>query len=137
MVLPWHWRSLPLNQRTGSEVFQCLFAQNAIATLLESPYPSNSISRYSLCAGSPRQFWTPALGEILPFLRGLPTLSASDSIPAYLPFQGGWLGWLGYDLAWEIEKLPKTKPDLLPFPSLIGMNPIVLPFSITKNKFSG
>jgi para-aminobenzoate synthetase component 1 len=27
-----------------------------------------------------------------------------------------WLGWLGYDLAWEIEKLPDRKADTLPFP---------------------
>lgn len=98
-------------------MFECLFAQNAIATLLESPYPNNSLSRYSLCAGSPRRFWTATIGEILPFLSSLPTQSASDdSIPAHLPFHGGWLGWLGYDLAWEIENLPYTKPDNLPFP---------------------
>ncbi|MDJ0524237.1 MAG: anthranilate synthase component I, partial [Microcystis sp. M53600_WE12] len=41
--LAWHWRSLPLHQRTGSEVFACLFSQDAIATLLESPYPGNSL----------------------------------------------------------------------------------------------
>ncbi|HAA28356.1 MAG TPA: hypothetical protein DCE56_12565, partial [Cyanobacteria bacterium UBA8553] len=47
---PWYWRSLPLEHRTGSEVFDCLFRQTsalslpdvpwAIATLLESPYPT-------------------------------------------------------------------------------------------------
>jgi para-aminobenzoate synthetase component 1 len=35
---------------------------------------------------------------------------------AHLPFTGGWLGWLGYDLAWEIEKLPELNQDTLPFP---------------------
>lgn len=114
--LAWHWRSLPLHQRTGSEVFACLFCQDAIATLLESPYPSNSLSRYSLCAGSPRQLWTPALGEILPFLSSLLPQTRSDHLPDHLPFHGGWLGWLGYDLAWEIEKLPDRKADTLPFP---------------------
>ena len=114
--LAWHWRSLPLHQRTGSEVFACLFSQDAIATLLESPYPGNSLSRYSLCAGSPRQLWTPALGEILPFLSSLLPQTRSDVLPDHLPFHGGWLGWLGYDLAWEIEKLPSTKADNLPFP---------------------
>lgn len=34
----------------------------------------------------------------------------------HLPFTGGWLGWLGYDLAWEIEQLPYVKQDTLPFP---------------------
>ncbi|MEO0869846.1 MAG: anthranilate synthase component I, partial [Cyanobacteria bacterium J06642_11] len=33
-----------------------------------------------------------------------------------LPFLGGWLGWLGFDTAWEIEKLPYLNPDPLPFP---------------------
>ena len=28
----------------------------------------------------------------------------------------GWLGWLGYDLAWEIEQLPHLNRDPLPFP---------------------
>ncbi|GBE73433.1 anthranilate synthase component I [Microcystis aeruginosa NIES-87] len=114
--LAWHWRSLPLHQRTGSEVFACLFSQDAIATLLESPYAGNSLSRYSLCAGSPRQLWTPALGEILPFLSSLLPQTRSDVLPDHLPFHGGWLGWLGYDLAWEIEKLPDRKADSLPFP---------------------
>jgi para-aminobenzoate synthetase component 1 len=26
------------------------------------------------------------------------------------------LGWLGYDIAWEIEELPRKKIDPLPFP---------------------
>ncbi|MGI2903160.1 hypothetical protein [Tolypothrix sp. VBCCA 56010] len=38
------WRSLPLKNRTGSEVFATLFYKNdsGIATLLESPYPNKS-----------------------------------------------------------------------------------------------
>jgi len=45
-------------------------------------------------------------------LRRWPT---SES-PAPLPFTGGWLGWLGYDLAWEIEQLPYLRAEQLPFP---------------------
>jgi para-aminobenzoate synthetase component 1 len=131
----WHWRSLPLEHRTGSEVFAALFLKpNAIATLLESPYPTPSetshLARYSICAGSPRildgipQMWTPAVGEIFPFLGQLLQRSKEgksnsfDSSPFTFdfPFTGGWLGWLGYDTAWEIERLPKLKPDPLPFP---------------------
>ncbi len=129
---PWYWRSLPLEGKTGSEVFAALFLKpNAIATLLESPTQkdedkTNSSfknSRYSICAGVPRiineqhQLWTPPIGEILPFLRRLLShpLTLLDS-PSDLPFTGGWLGWLGYDLAWEIERLPQYKSDPLPFP---------------------
>jgi len=36
-----------------------------------------------------------------------------------LPFTHGWLGWLGYDIAWEIERLPCLKSDHLPFPCFL------------------
>lgn len=133
---PWHWRSLPLAYRTGSEIFSRLFLNNQqIATLLESPYPTPSnnyqLARYSICAGAPRilnrkaLFWTPAVGEILPFLQQLiqrvkSPLSHPDSA---IPFTGGWLGWLGYDLAWEIERLPYFKSDSLPFPVAFWYEP--------------
>ncbi|OWY64799.1 anthranilate synthase component I [cyanobacterium TDX16] len=143
---PWYWRSLPLEQRSGSEVFAALFRPDAnpdaIATLLESPAPisedRSQLARYSICAGTPRiidgqpQLWTPPVGEILPFLQQLLQCKGAGSrelgelgekipasqipIPDSLPFTGGWLGWLGYDLAWEIEKLPYVKSDPLPFP---------------------
>lgn len=126
-LAPWYWRSLPLQERTGSQVFQALFRQAEIATLLESPYPTptdySHLSRYSLCAGGVRhlrgqpQRLTPSIGDIFTSLRRLlqrPSLAAN--VPAHLPFQGGWLGWLGYDAAWEIESLPYRKLDLLPFP---------------------
>ncbi len=84
----------------------------------------NAIARYSICAGAPREsddgqvhLFTPAIGEILDCLRGLLVNSQETSdLPAHLPFTGGWLGWLGYELAWEIEALPDRKPDPLPFP---------------------
>jgi para-aminobenzoate synthetase component I len=162
LLQPWYWRSLPLQNRTGSQVFAALFLKKgAIATLLESPSPSpvaqtageqagrwasqsivdqqipnqSQLARYSICAGTPRivngspALWTPSIGNILPFLRQLlQTARATENhtcspahpptcLPANnLPFTGGWLGWLGYDLAWEIERLPKLKPDPLPFP---------------------
>ena len=127
--------NLPLNNRTGSEIFDRLFRHEPIATLLESPVTNTEqianangshfgLTRYSICAGSPEtinqqlQIFTPAVGQILDCLRGLlatPNREKSD-LPAHLPFTGGWLGWLGYELAWEIEKLPNRQPDPLPFP---------------------
>jgi para-aminobenzoate synthetase component 1 len=122
-VQPWHWRCLPLQGQTGSDIFQQLFSQSPIATLLESPYPASPdyphLGRYSLCAGAPRpgKLWTPALATIFPFLRQLNRqISTPAPVPDHLPFQGGWLGWLGYDAAWGIEKLPYVRNDALPFP---------------------
>jgi para-aminobenzoate synthetase component 1 len=136
-LLPWYWRSLPLEDRTGSDVFEALFQKpNEIGTLLESPPASgkerNELTRYSICAGSPRlvagklQMWTPPVGQILPLLRHLLQRAAvptTDDPPATLPFTGGWLGWLGYDLAWEIERLPTLKSDFLPFPVAFWYEP--------------
>ena len=138
---PWHWRSHPLNGRTGSDVFQILFSPQslhqggwqAIATLLESPglpegncVPGrrSALSRYSICAGAPRringmlQCWTPVLGNVFSTLSSLLESSRTANLPcpASLPFTGGWLGWLGYDVAWEVEHLPRINPDPLPFP---------------------
>ena len=129
-----HWHQLDLKHRSGADIFEALFHSCAIATLLESPdhvdgAPENLI-RYSLCAGAPRQvagqpqLFTPAIGEILPTLERLLSSQApapndpqpSTSPPMDLPFIGGWLGWLGFDTAWEIERLPYEKEDSLPFP---------------------
>ncbi|GAA6616818.1 anthranilate synthase component I [Scytonema sp. NUACC26] len=158
MTKPWYWRSLPLENRTGSDIFITLFRHTTkykIATLLESPYPTPTdcphLSQYSICAGAPRivdgvpRMWTPPLGEVLPFLDKLlrtqgdksPPLPISPLTPyphsvgvpsppsphPPLPFTGGWLGWLGYDMAWEIEQLPFNKPDLLPFPVAFWYEP--------------
>lgn len=149
---PWHLRPLPLNQRTGTEIFQALYGSlfdqppslETLAVLLESPYPLPALaqphqahSRYSICAGPPRfwegqpQLWTPDLGEILPTLAqrlqagsGLNLIGDETDLAAQtLPFTGGWLGWLGYDLAWEIERLPSQNLDPLPFPVALWYEP--------------
>jgi para-aminobenzoate synthetase component I len=140
---PWYWRSLPLDGKSGTEVFAALFQNQPIAVLLESPVakaiPPLPHSRYSICAGSPRQqggqqrLWTPKIGEILPCLAQrhqegqtlgaqLSRLPTNES-PIHLPFTGGWLGWLGYDLAWEIEILPWLRSDTLPFPVAFWYEP--------------
>jgi para-aminobenzoate synthetase component 1 len=143
MTQPWYWRSLPLENLTGAEVFARLFEPDGgIATLLESPYPTPidqpQLSRYSICAGTPRvvfglpQLWTPALGEVFPFLSQLLYRSPATDLPSHLPFTGGWLGWLGYDVAWEIEQLPQEKSDPLPFPVAFWYEPAC--FAILDHK---
>ena len=141
------WRSLPLNQLTGSDIFARLFQANtteagldSIATLLESPYPlppdslpavAVGMARYSICAGAPRsvdnqaQLWTPAIGEVFPLLEQMGKVAPPQCLEGTsdLPFVGGWLGWLGYDCAWEVEQLPWLKEDALPFPTAFWYEP--------------
>lgn len=149
---PWWVRSRPLNHRTGTDIFQALYGHHLrqppqvehLAVLLESPYPLPELSqphaahsRYSICAGPPRiiagepQIWTPSTGEILPTLAQRLHTGAQRSLigedaalaEQSLPFTGGWLGWLGYDLAWEIEQLPSLNDDPLPFPVALWYEP--------------
>ncbi len=126
----WLWlqRSLPENM-TGADIWESLYADEPITVLLESPaiVPSK-LARYSIAAGKPRQIWTPEVGEILPCLEKLrsrmqSSQNSNSALPNHLPFTGGYLGWLGYDLAWEIERLPYTKPDTLPFPVAFWYEP--------------
>jgi para-aminobenzoate synthetase component I len=138
---PWFWRSQPLRERSGADIFAALFRHQLIATLLESPWTGQESpnSRYSICAGEPRQsavgqqrLWTPPVGEILSCLKerlkegqrqSSEPMPGSLDAPAKLPFTGGWLGWLGYDLAWEIEVLPQLSADVLPFPTAFWYEP--------------
>ncbi len=54
----------------------------------------------------------------------IPPSSLSPPSPhPHLSFTGGWLGWLGYDIAWEIEELPRHKIDPLPFPVAFWYEP--------------
>ncbi len=135
----WCWlqRSLP-TEFTGADLWEALYASEPITVLLESPATvvtkfSSKLARYSIAAGKPRQIWTPVVGEILPCLELLRMQTTPNSktssesshpdLPDHLPFTGGYLGWLGYDLAWEIERLPYTKADTLPFPVAFWYEP--------------
>lgn len=116
-------------------------AISAAAIRQKNGFPA-ALSRYSICAGAPRtvkgdvQMWTPKIGDILPLLQQMErTLSpennfdrsafdpASEQPHDDLPYLGGWLGWLGYDFAWEIEQLPWLKEDKLPFPVAFWYEP--------------
>lgn len=133
-IQPWVWRSLPAGSLTPAEIFaRAFYRPGEISVLLESPPPvgpnfSASLARYSLCAGPPRsgRCWTPAIGRVFPLLANLLARErpvAGDAPPPEIPFQGGWLGWLGYDVAWELERLPQGNPDPLPFPVAFWYEP--------------
>ncbi|KPQ35728.1 MAG: Anthranilate/para-aminobenzoate synthases component I [Phormidesmis priestleyi Ana] len=115
------------------------------------PEQAAQMTRYSICAGAPRvvsgqpQLWTPEIGQVQlllaamgqqapPKISRVPDASSSyestestesteSDWPFDLPFTGGWLGWLGYDCAWEIERLPWLKEDTLPFPVAFWYEP--------------
>ncbi|WP_230843719.1 anthranilate synthase component I [Gloeobacter morelensis] len=129
MVAPtWHWLYLPLEGRTGSCLFERLFGEEAVAVLLESPQLSPRTARYSILAACPQRVLAPAVGEILPALSTWLAVAKGQLPPSEWqdwPFRGGLVGWFGYDLAWEIERLPWLRDDPLPFPTAWWFEPAV------------
>ncbi|AGY58439.1 anthranilate synthase component I [Gloeobacter kilaueensis] len=125
----WCWLSLPLAGRTGADLFDCLFGDEAIAVLLESPQLTPRTGRYSILAACPAQILVPPLGRVLPTLKDwLATARTLAPLPEEyrsLPFRGGLVGWFGYDLAWEIERLAYRRADALPFPVAWWFEPTV------------
>jgi para-aminobenzoate synthetase component 1 len=101
-----------------SLLFEQLFADEPIAVLLESPGHTrhSRTARYSYLASIPRKILTPPLGSVCQALEHW--LAGAEEMPL--------LGWLGYDLAWEIEHLPWQKEDALPFPVAFWFEPEVL-----------
>jgi para-aminobenzoate synthetase component I len=101
-----------------SLLFEQLFADEPIAVLLESPGHAGHprTARYSYLAAVPCKILTPPLGSVCQALEHW--LAEAEEMPL--------LGWLGYDLAWEIEHLPWQREDSLPFPVAFWFEPEVL-----------
>ena len=104
-------------------------------TLLESSAPLSSISRYSFLSADPvhvirnRSGSTtramPVRGETIPLdtdpIRAVHNLLApfaQDSIPGLPPFQGGALGYIGYEYGHTLERLPHARFDDIELPDV-------------------
>lgn len=111
-----------------------LFAQAATTPfpfLLESSAPSDRFARWSFVGGNPYAVLTYAGGAARLYrdgrvhpvsedpLAALQRLAAEHSEPSEIPFAGGGVGYLSYELRYLIEKLPDTNRRDLDFPDLL------------------
>ncbi len=112
----WFWRSIRGNF-SAQVVWERLFRDAPISTVLENP------QGFSIVAAQPQRYWQPPLGQVFECLAQLELSPPWGDCPTHLPFTGGYLGWLGYDVGWEIEKLPYLKPDRLSFPPAFWYEP--------------
>jgi len=112
-----HTLSLQL-ATSPSLLFEQLFSDEPIAVLLESPEHARHprTARYSYLASIPHKILIPPLGSVCRALEDW--IADAEEMPLF--------GWLGYDVAWEIERLPWQKEDSLPFPVAFWFEPEVL-----------
>ncbi len=116
-----YWQELAGLAVDGATVWERLFAESPIGVLLDCPLPG-PLARYAIAAGYPVQTYTAGIGEVGPLLARLGTPRAVTA-PLGIPFAGGYLGWLGYDWAWELEKLPQRRIDSLGWPVAFWLEP--------------
>ena len=126
---------LPLVERLGSElgpegVFRRL-AELPHVVFFDSAMRHPTLGRYSFLAADPVEWLSmpadggDALGQLATRLSGLP----SQSRPNLPPFQGGFAGLFGYELARSLEDVPAAAIDEFRLPAMaVGLYDVVVAF---------
>lgn len=112
------------------------FAADPVSALLDSADPSKGRGRYAYIAADP--FDVVGADGADPFAaleRALGCIVAGPPIPGLPPFQGGAVGFIGYEAAGRLERLPSPKASGLDFPeALFGIYDTIAAFDIRKRK---
>ncbi len=122
----------PIPYRDPIEAFQP-FASDPVAALLDSAVPAGGRGRFSYIACDPFRV-VRAAGETAIDGRSQspPTLDPFDALereikkfrfqndPALPPFQGGCVGYLGYELGRHLERLPPVSKTGLDLPDMVA-----------------
>lgn len=106
---------IPTGSMTPRRVFQKL-ALGPDSFLLESAGDNPVIAEYSLAGGDPFHVVETHGQDPFPVLRAAVNRLSPRPLPIDLPFWGGAVGFLSYDAARYIEKLPAAAEDDLGLP---------------------
>ncbi|MDX1501702.1 MAG: anthranilate synthase component I family protein [Thermoanaerobaculia bacterium] len=116
-----HAREFLADRLTPVEVYRRLGELSPVRFLLESVTGGDQVSRYSFLGAGPRRLYRlygdrldtdggpPEEGPPLTALRRALSAVRGDAGP--IPFQGGWVGWFGYELVRLLERLPAPERD--------------------------
>lgn len=122
----------------------CRFLKNPNVFFLDSALPNGEISRYSFLGFSPfltiktkhhkilikdKDGSQECEGSPFEYLRKILNRYSLGNISNSLPFQGGAVGYFGYDLCHYIEKLPNNSVDDLELPDIyMGFYDIIISY---------
>ena len=96
---------------------------------LDSGRPHSSAGRFDIISAAPLRMLTARPGRGVAALTDAAALLAEFSSPhappvATLPFVGGLIGWLGYDLGMELQAVTQHAPEITRLPALrVGFYP--------------
>jgi para-aminobenzoate synthetase component 1 len=96
------------------------FLDQPYPLLLESARPDRDAARFSFLAADPSRLLRRRGPGADPFGELAAVLDAhrAEALPGLPPFQGGAAGYLGYDLAHHLERLPEPRYDDLAMPDV-------------------
>ncbi|WP_347275177.1 aminodeoxychorismate synthase component I [Candidatus Kuenenia sp.] len=122
----------------------CRFLKNPNVFFLDSALPNGEISRYSFLGFSPfltiktkhnkirikdKDGSQECEGNPFEYLRKILNRFSLENTSDSLPFQGGAVGYFGYDLCHYIEKLPNNAVDDLELPDIyMGFYDIIISY---------
>ncbi|MCR4293688.1 MAG: hypothetical protein NUV76_12520, partial [Candidatus Kuenenia sp.] len=128
---------------TPLEAF-CRFLKNPNVFFLDSALPNSEISRYSFLGFNPfltiktkhhkirikdKDGSQECEGNPFEYLRKILNRFSLENTRDSLPFQGGAVGYFGYDLCHYIEKLPNNAVDDLELPDIyMGFYDIIISY---------
>lgn len=115
------YRTLPADLETPVSVFLKLYRDDEPAFLLESVEGGERVGRYSFIGVHPTKIISPSADADQDALAAIKAELAHYN-PVALPglprFVGGAVGFLGYDVVQQFERLPKNAPDVTNLPDV-------------------
>ncbi|NDJ85704.1 MAG: anthranilate synthase component I [Chloroflexi bacterium] len=113
------YRVLPADLETPVSAFLKLFREDEAAFLLESVEGGEQVGRYSFIGVKPRKILRPdasAGGDALAEIKAELAHYRPVQLPGLPRFVGGAVGFLGYDIVQQFERLPAQAPDVTHMP---------------------
>lgn len=115
------YRTLPADLETPVSVFLKLYRPDEPAFLLESVEGGEQVGRYSFIGVQPSKVLRPSADpndDALAAIKAELTQYRPVALPGLPRFVGGAVGFLGYDVVRQFERLPANAPDVTHLPQV-------------------